>query len=112
MNLTIGQVAERLGVATGTVRDWRWRHNAGLPLAAGIPELCELFFKVGAQVRMSEDDLRAWRAKPYRIRRVSHPDTPEFEFSARLTEISQELRVAGHKLAAELALLAATAVGR
>jgi hypothetical protein len=64
--ITTAQLAEVLGVAVQTIKGWRWRLAAGLPLPDGVGDLLAGEIRIGRSVRYDAEAVDRWRRNRFR----------------------------------------------
>ena len=93
MLLSLSQAAQTAGLATETLRSWRKRLKAKLPLSASARQLASGFVKLGGRVLVSEDHLQQWiREQRTGIR--PHPG-PIIEARNNCARLAEQLREIG-----------------
>ena len=106
--LTLDQIATWLGVSVHTIRQWRRKHLAALPLAAEARTLVGGFVTVGRSVRCPEHHVETWLREQRQQCRPALDTTKNIILDA--SRLSQRLREVGQDGLAMVAEGLATAL--
>ena len=116
LQLSVDQVAERIGLRPWTIRHWLWRAGNGLPLHSSGIELARLAHKVGNCVRFSAADVEAWfkrrrsELRGYSASRSLEATGNRAKLQADATALAERLERYGKTFPAKLVRLAVEAL--